>query len=84
MHPKVAVPPLSSFDGPFQLAEYLTLKVRNDPHDIKGLVDVPSDNAKAADKHVVSPPTLSVELTRSGSTSTSGVYGVELRGEGRN
>ncbi|BEI85082.1 hypothetical protein CcaverHIS002_0504830 [Cutaneotrichosporon cavernicola] len=52
VHPEVAVPPLSSFDGPFQLAEYLSLKVRADPHDIRGLVDVPSDNAKAADKHV--------------------------------
>lgn len=48
------MPPLSTLDGPFQLAEYLALKVRNDPHDIKGLVDVPSDNAKAADQHVVS------------------------------
>lgn len=49
----MGVLPLSSFDGPFQLAEYLGLKVRRDPHDIRGLVDVPSDNAKAADKHVV-------------------------------
>ncbi len=47
------MPPLSALDGPFQLAEYLSLKVRSDPHDIRGLVDVPSDSAKAADKHVV-------------------------------
>lgn len=52
------VSPLSSFDGPFQLAEYLSHKVRHDPHDIKGLVEVPSDNAKAADRHVVSCPSL--------------------------
>ncbi|KLT45303.1 Mob1/phocein [Cutaneotrichosporon oleaginosum] len=52
VQPDATVPPLSSFDGPFQLAEYLSLKVRADPHDIRGLVDVPSDNAKAADKHV--------------------------------
>ncbi|KAL1407648.1 hypothetical protein Q8F55_007081 [Vanrija albida] len=50
--PQSAVPPLSSFDGPFQLAEYLSLKVRHDPHDVKGLVDVPTDNSKAADRHV--------------------------------
>ncbi|TXT13213.1 hypothetical protein VHUM_01614 [Vanrija humicola] len=50
--PQTAVPPLSSFDGPFQVAEYLSLKVRHDPHDVKGLVEVPTDNAKAADRHV--------------------------------
>lgn len=52
--PSPPVPPLSAIDGPFQLSEYLSLKVRHDPHDIKGLVEVPSDNAKAADRHVVS------------------------------
>lgn len=52
--PEAPIPPLSSFDGPFQLAEFLSLKVRHDPHDIKGLVEVPTDSSKAADKHVVS------------------------------
>lgn len=68
--PDAPVPPLSSFDGPFQLAEFLSLKVRHDPHDIKGLVEVPTDSSKAADKHVVGG--VVGVLTRSGSTSTFG------------
>ncbi|KAK4686652.1 hypothetical protein P7C73_g3471, partial [Tremellales sp. Uapishka_1] len=40
--PTPAVPTLSSLDGPFQLAEYLAFKVRDAPHDIKSLVEVPS------------------------------------------
>ncbi|ORX38815.1 Mob1/phocein [Kockovaella imperatae] len=49
------IPPLSEFDGPFQLAEYLSLKVRSDPHDIKGLVEVPGTSSKKRgvdEKHV--------------------------------
>ncbi|WVR04616.1 hypothetical protein IAU60_001627 [Kwoniella sp. DSM 27419] len=48
--PHPAVPPLSSLDGPFQLAEYLALKVRHDPHDVKGLVDVPVGDASVGGK----------------------------------
>ncbi|ORY31020.1 Mob1/phocein [Naematelia encephala] len=44
------LPPLSSLDGPFQLAEYLALKVRADPHDIKGLVEVPSGDTSLGGK----------------------------------
>lgn len=44
-------------DGPFQLAEYLALKIRHDPHDVKGLVDVPagdeSEGGKGPDRDVV-------------------------------
>ncbi|WVQ69243.1 uncharacterized protein L199_007460 [Kwoniella botswanensis] len=54
--PNPAVPDLSSLNGPFQLAEYLSLKIRNDPHDVRGLIDVPvgdkSMGGKAPDKNV--------------------------------
>ncbi|WWD00573.1 hypothetical protein V866_007508 [Kwoniella sp. B9012] len=54
--PNPAVPDLSSLNGPFQLAEYLSLKIRNDPHDVQGLIDVPvgdkSMGGKAPDKDV--------------------------------
>jgi len=52
--PQVPVPPLSSLDGPFQLAEYLALKVRADPHNVQALVDAPADITKASERHVVS------------------------------
>lgn len=52
--PQVPVPPLSSLDGPFQLAEYLSLKVRADPHNVQALVDAPADITKASERHVVS------------------------------
>jgi hypothetical protein len=56
--PADPVPSLSSLNGPFQLAEYLALKVRHDPHDIKGIVEIPtgdgSDGGKGPDKNVVS------------------------------
>ncbi|EIW71292.1 hypothetical protein TREMEDRAFT_23443, partial [Tremella mesenterica DSM 1558] len=32
---------LSKLNGPFQLAEYLSLRVKADPHDVEGLVRVP-------------------------------------------
>jgi hypothetical protein len=32
---------LSDIDSSFHLAEYLALKVRHDPHDIEGLVNLP-------------------------------------------
>lgn len=51
------VPPLSQLGGPFQLAEYLALKVKADPHDVKALVEVPKgDNntgGNAPEKNVV-------------------------------
>lgn len=51
---------LANFDGPFQLSEYLALKVRSDPHDAGGLVDVPKGDSvsgnKAPERDVVSPP----------------------------
>ncbi|OCF76921.1 hypothetical protein I204_02630 [Kwoniella mangroviensis CBS 8886] len=54
--PNPTVPDLSSLNGPFQLAEYLSLKIRNDPHDVQGLIDVPvgdkSMGGKAPDKDV--------------------------------
>ncbi|AAW45931.1 hypothetical protein CNBJ2830 [Cryptococcus deneoformans B-3501A] len=40
--PTPSVPPLSTLNGPFQLAEYLALKVKHDPHDVNGLVKVPA------------------------------------------
>lgn len=43
---------LNSIDGPFQLAEYLACRVRADPHDVKGLVEVPK-NGQDADRDVV-------------------------------
>lgn len=49
--PHPAVPALASLDGPFQLAEYLALVVRNDPHDLERLVKVPSSREGPA-----SPP----------------------------
>lgn len=45
------VPPLSTLDGPFQLAEYLALRVKADPHNLPPLVNVP-DQDKSADKDV--------------------------------
>ncbi|WWC59449.1 uncharacterized protein I303_102005 [Kwoniella dejecticola CBS 10117] len=54
--PNPPVPDLSSLNGPFQLAEYLSLKVRHDPHDVVGLVDVPvgdkSVGGKGPDRNV--------------------------------
>jgi hypothetical protein len=52
--PQALVPPLAWLDGPFQLAEYLALKVRADPHNVPALVDAPSDITKASERHVVS------------------------------
>ena len=76
------MPPLSSFDGPFQVAEYLSTKVKSDPHDIKGLVDVPrglSAQRGTDESQVVSwvAWVAWIKLTRdsSGSTSTCGEYG---------
>ncbi|WVF69818.1 hypothetical protein IAT40_004597 [Kwoniella sp. CBS 6097] len=48
--PNPPVPDLSSLNGPFQLAEYLSLKVRADPHDVRGLVDVPSGDKSVGGK----------------------------------
>ena len=48
--PTTTVPPLSALDGPFQLSEYLALKVKHDPHDIKGLVEVPKSDAALGGK----------------------------------
>ncbi|WVQ98044.1 hypothetical protein IAU59_005166 [Kwoniella sp. CBS 9459] len=48
--PNPSVPDLSSLNGPFQLAEYLSLKVRADPHDVRGLVDVPSGDKSVGGK----------------------------------
>ncbi|WVQ76036.1 hypothetical protein IAR50_005672 [Cryptococcus sp. DSM 104548] len=48
--PLAPVPPLSDLDGPFQLAEYLSLKVRHDPHDVKGLVEVPGGDESVGGK----------------------------------
>ncbi|ODN82187.1 hypothetical protein L202_02477 [Cryptococcus amylolentus CBS 6039] len=48
--PLPPVPPLSDLDGPFQLAEYLSLKVRHDPHDVKGLVEVPGGDESVGGK----------------------------------
>jgi hypothetical protein len=39
--PSDAPPALSEIDSSFHLAEYLALKVRHDPHDIEGLVNLP-------------------------------------------
>ncbi|WRT64779.1 uncharacterized protein IL334_001713 [Kwoniella shivajii] len=54
--PNPPVPDLSSLNGPFQLAEYLSLKIKHCPHDVKGLVEVPvgdkSLGGKAPDKDV--------------------------------
>lgn len=55
--PTPSVPPLSTLNGPFQLAEYLALKVKHDPHDVNGLVKVPvgdgSMDGKGPDRDVV-------------------------------
>lgn len=55
--PTPSVPPLSNLNGPFQLAEYLALKVKHDPHDVNGLVKVPvgdgSMDGKGPDRDVV-------------------------------
>ena len=40
--PSNPAPPLSELDSPFQYAEYLSLKVRHDPHDIEDLVKLPT------------------------------------------
>ncbi|KAK8847403.1 hypothetical protein IAR55_005261 [Kwoniella newhampshirensis] len=48
--PTPPVPSLSSLNGPFQLAEYLALKIRHDPHDIEGLVEVPSGDGSVGGK----------------------------------
>ncbi|WWC67934.1 uncharacterized protein I206_101853 [Kwoniella pini CBS 10737] len=54
--PNPPVPDLSSLNGPFQLAEFLSLKVRHDPHDISNLVEVPTGDqsmgGKAPDRNV--------------------------------
>ncbi|KIR35942.1 Mob1 family protein [Cryptococcus deuterogattii MMRL2647] len=54
--PTPSVPPLSTLNGPFQLAEYLALKVKHDPHDVNGLVKVPvgdgSMDGKGPDRDV--------------------------------
>ncbi|WVW78463.1 hypothetical protein I302_100417 [Kwoniella bestiolae CBS 10118] len=54
--PNPSVPDLSALNGPFQLAEYLSLKIRSDPHDVEGLIGVPvgdkSMGGKAPDKDV--------------------------------
>ncbi|KAI9636416.1 Mob1/phocein, partial [Dioszegia hungarica] len=42
---------LSAIDGPFQLAEYLALKIRADPHDVAGLVEVPAEG-RSTDRDV--------------------------------
>jgi hypothetical protein len=34
-------PALSDLNGPFQLSEYLALKVKHDPHDVRSLVELP-------------------------------------------
>lgn len=47
------IPALSAIDGPFQLAEYLALKIRADPHDVAGLVEVPAEG-RSTDRDVVS------------------------------
>jgi hypothetical protein len=52
--PDAPVPPLSELNGPFQLAEFLALKVRADPHNVPALVDPPADIKKADERHVVS------------------------------
>ncbi|OCF45900.1 hypothetical protein I317_00388 [Kwoniella heveanensis CBS 569] len=48
--PNPPIPDLSTLNGPFQLAEYLSLKVRADPHDVRGLVDVPSGDKSVGGK----------------------------------
>jgi len=51
------VPALTTLNGPFQLSEYLALKVKHDPHDVKALVDIPKaegGSGKAPEKNVVS------------------------------
>lgn len=52
------VPELASLDGPFQLSEYLALKIKHDPHDIKGLIEVPrgeeKDGKESQDQNIVS------------------------------
>ncbi|WWD21494.1 hypothetical protein CI109_105980 [Kwoniella shandongensis] len=48
--PTPAVPSLSSLNGPFQLAEYLALKIRHDPHDVKGLVEIPTGDGSVGGK----------------------------------
>ncbi|WWC86911.1 uncharacterized protein L201_001790 [Kwoniella dendrophila CBS 6074] len=54
--PNPPVPDLSSLNGPFQLAEFLSLKVRHDPHDVQSLVEIPigdkSLGGKAPDRSV--------------------------------
>jgi hypothetical protein len=57
---------LNSIDGPFQLAEYLACKVRADPHDVKGLVEVPKDGQDADRDVVCLPPTQHECLGRGG------------------
>nr|ODN89413.1 hypothetical protein L203_02123 [Cryptococcus depauperatus CBS 7841] len=44
------VPPLSSLNGPFQLAEFLALQVKHDPHNIQQLVQVPVGDATVGGK----------------------------------
>lgn len=52
------MPGLASLDGPFQLSEYLALKIKHDPHDIKGLIEVPrgeeKDGKESQDQNIVS------------------------------
>ena len=80
------VPPLSRLNGPFQLAEYLALQVKHDPHDVQALVDVPKSDGqsggKAPEKNVVSCHMHWVlcQLMCSGSTSTSGQSETSLAG----
>lgn len=65
--PPHAAPPLSSFNGPFQLAEYLALKVRLNPHDVEALVEIPQDEGgNGPTKAVVStvPPRLIISTAR--------------------
>lgn len=51
-------PSLSDLDGPFQLSEYLALKVRSDPHSVRSLVEVPrgddESGGRGPEKNVVS------------------------------
>jgi len=75
-----SVPPLSSLDGPFQLAEYLSLKIRNDPHVVKALVEVPSGDGSVVGKperdvvrFCLTSFSPSLIVLCSGFTSTSGM-----------
>ena len=40
-YPVKTVPPLASLDSAFQLQEYISLLIRQDPHDVERIVSIP-------------------------------------------